>query len=124
VDIEDDPEQSSPVRSRRNPIGFIIDLFRPKRSSIKAPEEGDGAIESSHYSDKADSIIMCHSPVKRQKESEVLESLEKIQISREDNPVLAKLIRENSPDVQQQNHHHLAGAEDEVTALVNHHQQQ
>ncbi len=102
-------------KGKKNPLGFIVDLFRPKKvksnhreisdeSEVMFTETTDGgnkqhadnlsknATTSNSDADKEESPaaqLMTTTP-KKQQEEEMLKSMEKLQISREDNPALKK----------------------------------
>ena len=104
-------------RSRRNPFTFLVDFFKPKKGRSDTPdstmihkEEGDGSnrtallqeennpsVDTQGSNGALNSDGICVSPHK-QINPEVIESLEKIQISREDNPTVQQHIRKLSSD--------------------------
>ena len=117
------------AKSRKNPFGFIVDLFRPKNKALSTELSSSHAdthktdiseedLETSNGTTEECSEELCSTdtnfsvtvvnfpqktgssslpgsklstPVKRQRDSEVLRSMEMIHLSREDNPVLVKI---------------------------------
>ncbi len=103
---------SDQTRGKKNPLGFIVDFFRPKKaksssSPIEVCEEGPGSDQGpdrrvrvrtadrncNHRTRLGAAAATAEdggrlSTPRRQKESEVLKSIEKLHVSRTDNPVL------------------------------------
>ena len=106
---------SETTKGKKNPLGFIVDFFRPKKpkashldhsdNSQRTYNETSGSSESVTNSDNnnsgasrgdyssanAESSDARLSTPKRQKESEMIISMEKLYVSREDNPLMTRM---------------------------------
>ena len=112
-------------RGRKNPLGFIVDFFRPKKAKNNHIEVSDenqvtsnesdsstaeyninnrnlnqrtrlGGSSSNLQENNSDEVRL--STPRRQKESEVLKSIEKLHVSRTDNPVLQNRTPAKHPE--------------------------
>ena len=116
---------------KRGPLGFIVDLFRPKKAKELSPEisleneetldfsteetaedglelgkqklgskvdegKGEGQSEKGENPDQLQQDILLSTPKKqKQKTADVIDNIEKLQVSREDNPASGRYKNEH-----------------------------
>ena len=96
-------DNSHTPKGKKNPLGFIVDFFRPKKTKNNNHlETGDHSSSVSHSPSSgltsertsAEATRSCSTP-RKLKNSEVIKSIEKLHVSREDNPAVKS--RRNTP---------------------------